>query len=145
MTDFNEIDEQLSAYLDGELTQQESQKVDVMLRRSPELRGKFEDLRRLREQIKQLDYPRPTEAEWRNVMSRTTFKATRGLGWLLWIGAAIVLIGFGLYQFANDPSVALLERIGVFAMLAGTLLVFLTVLWERIAAYKQDKYKEVKK
>ena len=145
MTDFNEIDEQLSAYLDGELTQQENQKVDVMLRRSPELRGKFEDLRRLREQIKQLDYPQPTEAEWRNVMSRTTFKATRGLGWLLWIGAAIVLIGFGLYQFANDPSVALLERIGVFAMLAGTVLVFLTVLWERVTAYKHDKYKDVEK
>lgn len=72
-------------------------------------------------------------------------KPRAGLGWLLWIGAAIVLIGYGLYEFADDPSVALLERIGVFVMLAGVVLVFLTVLIERIAARKHDKYKDVEK
>lgn len=145
MNDFKNIEERLSAYLDGELTQQESQKVEVLLRRSPEWCEKLEHMRRLREQIKELDFPQPTEAEWRNVMSRVTIKATRGLGWLLWIGAAIVLIGYGLYEFADDPSVALLERIGVFAMLAGAVLVFLTVLIERIAARKHDKYKDLEK
>ena len=145
MNDFENIEEKLSAYLDGELTQQESQKVEVLLRRSAESREKFEQMRRLREQIKELDFPQPTESEWRNVMSGVTFNATRGLGWLLWIGAAVVLIGYGLYEFADDPSVALLERIGVFVMLAGVVLVFLTVLIERIAARKHDKYKDVEK
>ena len=145
MTDFDALDEKLSAYLDGELTQQEAQKIEVSLRRSPELRDKFEQMRRLREQVRQLDFPQPTDDEWRHVMSGVTFKTTRGLGWLLWIGAAVVLVGYGLYEFANDPGVAALERIGVFAMLAGVVLVFLTVLWERIAAHRHDKYKDVEK
>jgi len=145
MNDVNINEERLSAYLDDELTQQEAQKVQAALRRSPELQRNLEDLRRLREEVRQLDFPQPTENEWRKVMSGVTFKATRGLGWLLWVGAAVVLIGYGLYEFADDPSVALIERLGVFVMLAGVALVFLTVLWERIKAYKHDKYKDIEK
>ena len=79
------------------------------------------------------------------MMSGATVKATRWLGWLLWIGAAIVLVGFGLWAFASDPGVATLERIGVLTMLTGVVLVFLSVLFERIRAHRSDKYKDIEK
>ncbi|MFH1748346.1 MAG: hypothetical protein ABIG44_15040 [Planctomycetota bacterium] len=145
MSDFENHEEQLSAYLDGELSQQQSQRVEIELRRSPELRARLEELRKLRERIRQLNYTEPSEEEWRKVMAGTTFKATRGLGWLLWIGAAVVLVGYGLYEFAGDPGVRLFERIGIFTMLAGVLLVFVTVLYERIVAHRHDKYKDIEK
>ena len=63
MSDFDISEDRLSAYLDGELTQQESQKIEVLLRRSPEWRVNFEDMRRLRDQVRELDFPQPTEAE----------------------------------------------------------------------------------
>lgn len=145
MSELDLNEEKLSAYLDGELTQQESQQIEVLLRRRPEWQQKLADLRRLREQVHGLEYPQPGDAEWRSVMARVTFKATRGLGWLLGIGAAAVLIGYGLYEFTRDASVALLERAGVLTMLAGGALLLLTVLWERLAARRQDKYKDIEK
>ena len=105
----------------------------------------FEDFRRLRTDIKDLEYPEPSEAEWSNVMAGFTFKATRGLGWLLWIGAALVLVGYGIYAFATDDTVKAFERVAVLALLLGVVLVFLTVLAERLKSYGHDKYKDVEK
>jgi len=139
------VQEKLSAYLDGELTQQEGQKVDVHLRECDRCHRVFEDFRRLRADIKDLEYPEPSEAEWSNVMAGFTFKATRGLGWLLWIGAALVLVGYGIYAFATDETVKAFERVAVLALLLGVVLVFLTVLAERLKSYGHDKYKDVEK
>lgn len=136
-------EEKLSAYLDGELTQQETQRIEVLLRRDAEWRARLEDLRRLREQVRRLAYPQPTEDEWRKLMGNLTFRTTRGLGWLLWIGAAVVLAGYALWEFATDPAVVALERVGVLTMLLGIVLVFLTVLWERLATRRHDKYKDI--
>jgi anti-sigma factor RsiW len=145
MNEQHPLEEKLSAYLDGELTQQEAQRVSVALRHSPELRAKYEDLKRLRDEIRSLDFPAPNDQEWRRIVGQATFKTTRGLGWLLWAGAAAVLTGYALWEFATDPSIEALERIGVLTMLLGIALVFLTVLWERLGAHKHDKYKDIER
>ena len=139
------IQERLSAYLDGELTQQESQKIALHLRDCDRCRGVYEDFRRNRARIKSLEFPQPSEDEWRNMMGGLVFKTTRGLGWVLWAGGLAVLLAFGLYEFIRSPGVAAIERVCVLAIILGVVLVFLTVLSERVASYKQDKYKDVEK
>ena len=141
----DDVKERLSAYLDGELTQQESQKVDVHVRECAHCRAVLEDFRRLRADIRDLEYPEPYQAEWSKVMAGFTFKATRGIGWLLWAGAAAVLVAYGIYAFATDESVKAFERVLVLAVLLGVMLVFVTVLAERLSSYKHDKYKDVEK
>ncbi|MBU0640741.1 MAG: zf-HC2 domain-containing protein [Planctomycetes bacterium] len=143
MSDCTEIQERLSAYLDQELTQQESQRIAVHLRECPRCRGVCEDFARLRQGVKRLKYPAPSEAEWRKTMARFTFTATRGVGWLLWLGGAIVLVGYGIYEFATDSTIAALERVAVLGLILGAVLVFLTVLVERAVAYQHDKFKDV--
>ena len=139
------VQEKLSAYIDGELTQQESQRVAVHLCECPACRRVCDDFSRLRDDVKRLEYPEPADAEWRKVMGAFTFKATRGAGWLLWIGGALVLAGYGLYEFLTDPFIAALRRVGVLAVMLGIVLVFLTVLIERVTSYRHDRYKDVEK
>jgi predicted anti-sigma-YlaC factor YlaD len=141
----DDVKDRLSAYLDGELTQQESQRVDVHVRECPRCRAVLDDFRQLRGDIKDLGYPEPKEAEWSRVMAGFTFKATRGLGWLLWIGGAVVLVAYGIYAFATDDTVKAFERVVVLAVLLGVMLVFVTVLAERLSSYKHDKYKDIQK
>ena len=78
-------------------------------------------------------------------MSGFTFTATRGIGWLLWGGGAVVLAVYGIYAFASDPTVEAIERISVLAVILGVVLVFLTVLAERMRGYRGDRYKDVEK
>ncbi|MFQ5804994.1 MAG: anti-sigma factor family protein [Phycisphaerae bacterium] len=145
MNKCNLIRETLSAYLDGELTQQESQKVAVHLRDCQACREIYEDFRRMREDIKRLEFPQPSEEQWRTIMGGFAFKTTRGVGWLLWIGGAVVLLAYGLYELIRDPSIHAAERVGVLALILGLVLLFLTVLIERVSALQTDKYKDVEK
>jgi hypothetical protein len=139
------IREKLSAYLDGELMQQESQRVTVHLRDCPACRTIYDDFRRMRDDIQRLEFPQPSAEQWRTVMGGFAFKTTRGAGWLLWIGGVVVLLAYGLYEFIRDPSIHAAERVGVLALILGSVLLFLTVLIERISAYGTDKYKDVEK
>jgi hypothetical protein len=145
MNSCNLIRETLSAYLDGELTQQESQKVAVHLRDCHACREVYEDFRRMREDIKRLEFPEPSDEQWRSVMGGLAFKTTRGIGWLLWVGGAVVLVAYGLYELIRDPLINVIEHVGILALLLGTVLLFLTVLYERLSALKADKYKDVEK
>jgi len=139
------IREKLSAYLDGELTHQESQKVRAHLGDCAQCRAVYEDFARLREQVGRLEFPQPPEEEWSRVMANLAFKTTRGAGWLLWIGGAALLLGYGLYELIRDPTISVIEHVGVLALLSGSAVLFLTVLIERLAAYRSDKYKDVEK
>ena len=61
------------------------------------------------------------------------------------IGGALILVAYGIYEFIRDPTINALERVGVLALILGAVLLFLTVLIERMNALKTDKYKDVEK
>jgi len=139
------IRELLSAYLDGELTQQDGQKVAVHLEDCPACREVYEDFRRLRADIKRLEWPGPDETQWSRLMAGLTFKVTRGLGWLLWVGGLVILAAYGAYEFLRDFSFRSVERVGVLALILGLVVLLWTVLAERIAALPKDRYKDIEK
>ena len=78
-------------------------------------------------------------------MGGFALKTTRGVGWLLWIAGLVVLVAYGAYEFIRDPSIHAVERVGVLALILGLVLLFVTVLIERVSGYKTDKYKDVEK
>jgi predicted anti-sigma-YlaC factor YlaD len=139
------IQEKLSAYLDGELTQQDRQRVGAHLQQCERCRGVLEDFARMRADIREIPFPEPPTDAWSKMMAGLTFRTTRGLGWLLWGGGAAVLAAYALYAFATDPAVKAFERVCVLAMILGAALVFMTVLAERIVGLRTDKYKDVQK
>lgn len=145
MPDCHEIRELLSGYLDAELYQQQRQSVRVHLERCPACRAEYEALASQRDELRALQLPEPQESEWSNTMQRIAFKSTRITGWLLWIGGAVVLALYGLYAFLRDPDVHVLERVGVLAVILGFVLLLITVLQERLAALKSDRYKDIQK
>ena len=89
MPDCDAIREQLSAYLDGELTQQQRQRIAVHLEDCADCRRIYEDFRTLRQQVRELDWPQPADEERSRLMARLAFQATRSVGWLLWIVSAL--------------------------------------------------------
>ena len=77
-------------------------------------------------------------------MSDTAVKATRGIGWLLFIGGLLVAGGVGLYEiFTSDHSWTLFEILIAGGVYGGLLLLFISVLRQRLVERKTDKYKDV--
>ena len=138
------VGELLSGYIDGELTQQDAQRVRLHCEACEQCRQSLDDLKRMRERVGQATLSNASPTEWREAMSDTTVKATRGLGWLLFIGGMLVAVGVGVYEvITSDHSWTLLEKLIVGGVYGGLLLLFISVLRQRLIERKTDKYKDV--
>jgi len=77
-------------------------------------------------------------------MDDTTVKATRGIGWLLLIGGALIGVGVGVYEFIITPAtLSVVEKLIVGGVYGGMLLIFISVLRQRLIERKSDRYKDV--
>jgi len=133
----------LSGYLDGELTQQESQKVALHIEECPNCRKTFEALSKAQLATRQLQIEHPTKKEWDVMENRILETLTRGIGWSILIVWSVVTIAYGTYQFATAPGEPLFEKILVFGFFLGFALLFLSVLCQRLREAKSDRYKGV--
>ena len=137
------VGELLSGYIDGELTQQDRQRVDVHCEACAECRELRDELRDMRRDVGDALLSEIGEDKWREMMSDTTVQATRGIGWLLLIGGFLAVAGIGIYEFLTDPSIGWLQKLLVAVIYGGFAALFVSVLRQRLIERKSDKYKDV--
>jgi len=76
-------------------------------------------------------------------MNDTSVKATRSIGWLLFIGGLLAIGGIAIYEFVMDSGGSLFLKLIVAAVYGGLALLFVSVLRQRLIERKSDKYKDV--
>lgn len=133
-----------SGYVDGELTQADNQRVQLHLDGCPACQALVDDMQQIREAAMTTDFPVPTDEEWREAPRGPGSAWTRRLGWMLvlaWIIGAICLAILGFIQ----GSAAWYEKALVGALVGGGLLLFVSVLIDRLQALKSDRYGRVRK
>jgi hypothetical protein len=82
--------------------------------------------------------------EWSNIMNDLTVRASRGAGWLLYVIGTVVVVAYGVYEFTIDDEIPALVKTSVAAIVVGLVLLFISVLRQRLVARKTDKYEDVK-
>ncbi|MBT8065251.1 MAG: hypothetical protein HKP03_09630 [Xanthomonadales bacterium] len=76
-------------------------------------------------------------------MNDKTGKLTRGIGWLLFLGALLIVLGAGALTFLRDPSMTLFWKAVITALWLGLAFLFVSVLRQRLVERKADRYKDV--
>ena len=137
------VGERLSGYIDGELTQQERQRVEVHCADCAQCARELEELRALRETIGAAKLSQFGEDTWRETMADSSVKAARGIGWLLLIGGVLACAGIAGLAFLTDPSIELRAKLIAGAIYGGLGILFISVLRQRLIERKTDKYKDV--
>ncbi len=97
-----------------------------------------------------MKYKEPPGEAWENYWSRVYNRLERGLSWILISIGAMILLFYGGFKavesLVKDPAVAILLKVAILVLLAGVVILFVSVIRERIFTYKKDKYaKEVKR
>jgi hypothetical protein len=133
----------VSGYLDGELTQQRRQRVEAHCRDCEDCRQILEELRALRERMGQARLSELGEDRWRETMDDTTVMTTRTVGWLLFVGGALAIGAFVLYQFLADPGIGLGFKLMFLALYGGLAVLLISVLRQRLIEQRTDRYKDV--
>ncbi len=144
MLDCGQIGELLSGYLDGQLTQGDRQRVELHLEDCAKCRRTYQQMADLRQATAELTFGEVTHEEWSKIMNDVTVRTSRSAGWLLFVVGTLLVCGYGAYQFAVDNTVPALVKTGVAGLVVGTILLFLSVLRQRVIARKTDKYKDVR-
>ncbi len=140
----------ITGYLDDELSPQQQQRLESHLSTCQQCTAELANLADLKENLAMIKFKEPSDAEldryWKSIYNRLE----RGLGWILFSAGAIIVLCYGgfklIEQLIKDPSIALLLRIGLMALVFGVVILFVSLLRERLAIRKVDKYsKEIER
>jgi len=137
------VGEWLSGYIDGELTQQQRQRVEVHCDDCAQCARELQELTALREEIGAAKLSQFGEDTWRETMADSSVKAARGIGWLLLIGGVLACAGIAVIAFLTDPSIEWHAKLIAGAIYGGLGILFISVLRQRLIERKTDKYKDV--
>jgi anti-sigma factor RsiW len=137
------VGELLSGYIDGELTQQHQQRVDIHCDACPDCRRELDQLIELRKDVGGALLSRYGEDVWRENMNDTTTRVSRGIGWILFIAGVLAASGLATIAFLLESSISPLEKFIVVAVYGGLAALLVSVLRQRIIERKTDKYKDV--
>lgn len=137
---FNE--ELLSGYLDHALPQAEAQRVRIRLEDDPELKALYDDLRAMRESAGSTDFVEPPEDSWPELPRTKSSLFSRSLGWIVLIAWFTVVTVYALWRFLSETGDPL-EIFLVLGLPGGFVLLFISVLIDRVRDLKTDRYRGV--
>lgn len=70
-------------------------------------------------------------------------RLTRGIGWVLFLGALLIIGGIAVFQFLTDTGLKGYWKLLVSALYLGLGALFVSVLRQRLLERKTDRYKDV--
>ena len=137
------LDEWLSGYIDGELTQQQRQRVEIHCSQNERAQALLEELQALRSDVGNATLSQYGEDKWREQMDDTGVQVSRGIGWLLLIIGALGIGGIVVFSFLTDPSIGVFMKLVIGGFYGGLAVLLGSVIRQRLIERKTDKYEDV--
>lgn len=139
----------LMGYLDDELNDEQKRRFEDHLSGCPECAGELKEFRRLKAITDEVTLIEPEERIWQDYWGGVYNRIERGVGWIVFSVAAILLTIYGgfraIEEIIRDPKVELIFKVGLLVLLVGLAILFVSVLRERIYFWKRDRYKDVRR
>lgn len=76
-------------------------------------------------------------------MDDKTVKISRSIGWVMFVGGLLVLVGIGLFGFVFNSGLSIGMKLLLVAIYGGLAMLLFSVLRQRLIEHKTDKYKDV--
>ena len=135
--------------LDNEISTQEQQELSRLLQDNPVLEAEWKQLQRVKEVTGNMVFRKPPEEVWDMYWTGVYRRFERGIGWMLLSVGAILLLSYGVWEgiqelFADTTTPAIVKY-GVLAVMIGLVVLFVSVVREKLFAWQRDPYKDVKR
>jgi predicted anti-sigma-YlaC factor YlaD len=134
----------LSGFVDGELTQADEQRVRVHVEDCAVCRTTVDEMSRLKEVTMSSQFRMPADDQWSEAPRGAASGLAFGVGWLLIVVYLVGVTAFGLWQFWTSDEPILGKLVAV-AVPSGFVLLFLSVLIDRLKAMRTDRYRRVQR
>jgi len=139
----------MMGYLDNELNDEQKRRFEEHLKGCPECTEELKEFRKLKAITDEVTLVEPEDKLWNDYWGGIYNRIERSIGWIIFSIAAILLIIYGgfraIEEILEDPTVELIFKVGLLALLIGLAILFVSVLRERIFFWKKDRYKDVRR
>lgn len=139
----------MMGYLDNELSDQQRRQFEEHLAGCPECAGELEQFKRLKAITDEVTLVEPEDRIWQEYWDGIYNRIERGIGWIVFSVAAILLIIYGgfiaIEEIIKDPKIEQIFKVGMLALIVGLAILFVSVLRERIYFWRKDRYKDVRR
>jgi predicted anti-sigma-YlaC factor YlaD len=147
--DHQKIKELISSYHDKELDEEKKKLVEEHLKECPECRREFEEMGKFEEVMSKMELKKPPKEVWQVYWASVYNRLERKIGWILFSIGAMILIFFGGYKMVEgiiqDPSTPLLLKVGILTIIAGVVVLLVSLIREQFFVRKRERYKEIEK
>lgn len=139
----------IMAAVDGEIGGSERTELEGYLQKYPDLHEEFQQFKHMQEITMNMKYKSPPEPVWDKYWLGVYNRIERGIGWILLSIGAIVLLIYGLYSIFEsilaDAEIAWWLKLAIFSAIAGTVVLLVSVLREKIFLHKTERYKDIRR
>jgi hypothetical protein len=135
--------------LDGELGEVESRLLKEHLNSCENCSQQYEAFVQLKKGTSEMKFKPLPEMYWDEYWTHVYNKIERGISWILVSIGAILVLAYSLYQamdeFFYNPAEPLIMKIGVGVLILGMIVLFVSVVREKLMVRPVDKYRSVKR
>ena len=135
----------ISPYLDGELTQADGQRVRLYLEENEEARQAFREMQELQQLTSTMKFRDPSEEVMEALETRLSVQAPRRFGWGLVIIGLVAWTIYAAVLFIRNPRMPTLPELFGGAVITGLVMLFVSVLRQRVLERPHDRYRKVRK
>ncbi len=137
----------MMGYLDGELDEEQKAEFLAHLESCSACQAEWRSFNQLKEDTGKMKFRALPEMYWDDYWQHVYNRIERGIGWIFFsLGFIVVLsfLGYELFkEFFLNQREPLILRIGVGFLLFGFIVIFVSVLREKLMVRKHDKYRRI--
>ena len=133
--------------LDGELSSSDETELKRLLEYDPALEAEWRQLKRLKEVTNTMSLRQPSQEVWEGYWMGVYCRFERGVAWILVSLGAVVLLSWGAWEglqgLWKDQELPILVKAGSLALIAGFVVLLVSVVREKFVVRQHDPYKDV--
>jgi hypothetical protein len=135
--------------LDGELNAVERKELERLLDADPRLRDEWNRLSKVKEVTQSMALRKPPDEVWEDYWASVYSRLERGVGWILVSVGGIVLVSYGAWQGVQaliaDVDMPWFLKGAILATTIGLVVLFVSVLREKLFIRASDPYKDIQR
>jgi len=140
----------MTGALDNELSAAEQEELERLLAASPERQREWSEYKKLKELTMQIKFEEPPDEVWDRYWVGVYNRLERRVAWILVSLGAMVVLFYGGYQAVEsilaDHRQPWIVKAALLTLMAGGVILFVSVLREKLFTRKTDKYsKEIQR
>lgn len=145
----DEIELKVMAYLDGELSELEMKEIKQLIDDDEMYKEVYLSLKKVKEVTQEMKFVKLPEMYWDDYWEHVYNRIERGISWIL-ISLGVIVVGsFLVWQFIEaiivDQNIHVVLKAGILILLAGVVVLIVSILREKLMVRKVDKYREVER